>query len=187
MGATPIAVTAPTRSTPRAWPVAPAQGPPRPPPPAWRSPVWAPTRAARCACLPRSAAWSESGRRQGWSPAPGAGRWLGPMTPSGLWRGRVPTRAPAADVRGLRIGLVSELLGLATGVIADGVRAAAQGLEHAGAHVVPVSLPSLDGAAAIQRIVQGAAVNHAHVGWIEGQRGSTAPAGPKRLEARAPG
>jgi aspartyl-tRNA(Asn)/glutamyl-tRNA(Gln) amidotransferase subunit A len=93
--------------------------------------------------------------------------------------------APAPEVRGLRVGLVQELLALASGAIADGVRAAAQRLEHAGAHVVPVSLPSLAGAAAIQRIVQGAEASHAHAGWFEAQRERYAPEVRTRLEAGA--
>ena len=93
--------------------------------------------------------------------------------------------APAPDVGGLRIGLVEELLALASGAIADGVRAAALVLERAGAHVVPVSLPSLAWAGAIQRIVQGAEAAHAHAGWFEAQRERYAPEVCARLEAGA--
>jgi aspartyl-tRNA(Asn)/glutamyl-tRNA(Gln) amidotransferase subunit A len=91
--------------------------------------------------------------------------------------------APVPEVGGLRIGLVAELMVLASSAIADGVRAAAQRLEQAGAHIVPVSLPSLAGAGAIGRIVQGAEAAHAHAGWFEAQRDHYAPAVRARLEA----
>ena len=101
----------------------------------------------------------------------------------GVLTGAPAAPAPVPEVGSLRIGLVQELLELASGAIADGVRAAAHGLERAGAHVVPVSLPSLAGARAIQRIIQGAEAAHAHAGWFETQRERYAPAVRTRLEA----
>ena len=90
--------------------------------------------------------------------------------------------APRAEVTGLRIGLVTELLGLAEAPVADAMGAAVKLLREQGAEVVDVALPDLGRAAAIHRIVQCCEVAAAHAPWFAAQRDRYAPEVRARIE-----
>jgi aspartyl-tRNA(Asn)/glutamyl-tRNA(Gln) amidotransferase subunit A len=91
--------------------------------------------------------------------------------------------APRPDVRGLRLGLATELLDHAEEPVADAVGAAVELLREKGAEVVDVALPDLGRAAAIHRIVQACEVAAAHAPWFASQRDRYAPEVRARIEA----
>jgi Asp-tRNA(Asn)/Glu-tRNA(Gln) amidotransferase A subunit family amidase len=97
--------------------------------------------------------------------------------------GRPPGPAPRPEVAGLRLGVATELHALAEEPVADALDAAAAGLREAGAEVVDRTLPDLDRATAIHRIVQACEVAAAHAPWFERQRDRYAPGVRARIEA----
>jgi aspartyl-tRNA(Asn)/glutamyl-tRNA(Gln) amidotransferase subunit A len=74
-------------------------------------------------------------------------------------------------------------MGLAEEPVAEALDAAADGLREAGAEIVDCSLPDLDRATAIHRIVQACEVAAAHAPWFERQRDRYAPEVRARIEA----
>jgi aspartyl-tRNA(Asn)/glutamyl-tRNA(Gln) amidotransferase subunit A len=90
-----------------------------------------------------------------------------------------PTRP---EVRGLRLGLATELLDLCEEPVAEAIGAAVELLREEGAEVVDVALPDLARANAIHRIVQACEVAAAHAPWFERQRNLYAPEVRARIE-----
>jgi aspartyl-tRNA(Asn)/glutamyl-tRNA(Gln) amidotransferase subunit A len=114
---------------------------------------------------------------------------IGPLAPDVATASRVldviagrERPAPTPRVEGMRIGLASALLELATEPVAEAIRAAADGLRGQGAEVVDVALPDLGRAAAIHRIVQACEVAGAHAAWFADQRDRYAPEVRARIE-----
>ncbi|MGH2939140.1 MAG: amidase [Solirubrobacterales bacterium] len=97
--------------------------------------------------------------------------------------GRTPAPAPRPEVHGLRLGVATSLMGLAEEPVAGALGVAADGLREAGAEVVDCSIPNLDRATAIHRIVQACEVAAAHAPWFERQRDRYAPEVRARIEA----
>jgi aspartyl-tRNA(Asn)/glutamyl-tRNA(Gln) amidotransferase subunit A len=99
----------------------------------------------------------------------------------GLMTGRErPT--PPPDVSGMRIGLATELVGLAEEPVAEAIGAAVAHLREEGAEVLDVALPDLGRAVAIHRIVQCCEVAAAHAPWFAAQRDRYAPEVRARIE-----
>jgi aspartyl-tRNA(Asn)/glutamyl-tRNA(Gln) amidotransferase subunit A len=90
--------------------------------------------------------------------------------------------APTPAVRGMRIGLATELLDLAEEPVAEAIGATVERLREQGAEVVDVALPDLGRAAAIHRIVQCCEVAAAHAPWFAAQRDRYAPEVRARIE-----
>jgi Asp-tRNA(Asn)/Glu-tRNA(Gln) amidotransferase A subunit family amidase len=75
-----------------------------------------------------------------------------------------------APLRGLRLGLLEQLLESAEDYVARGVLDTARRLENLGAKVVPVRLKLLRHAAAIQPLIQQAEAARSHGPWFEVQQ-----------------
>jgi aspartyl-tRNA(Asn)/glutamyl-tRNA(Gln) amidotransferase subunit A len=86
------------------------------------------------------------------------------------------------EVRGLRLGLATELLDLCEEPVAEAIGAAVELLREEGAEVVDLALPDLERANAIHRIVQASEVAAAHAPWFERQRDLYAPEVRARIE-----
>ncbi|MBS1894466.1 MAG: amidase [Actinobacteria bacterium] len=97
--------------------------------------------------------------------------------------GRPPEPAPRPEVAALRLGVATTLMGLAEEPVADALDAAVRGLRDAGAEIVDRTLPDLDRATAIHRIVQACEVAAVHAPWFERQRDRYAPGVRARIEA----
>jgi aspartyl-tRNA(Asn)/glutamyl-tRNA(Gln) amidotransferase subunit A len=96
--------------------------------------------------------------------------------------GRPPVPAPRPEVAGLHLGLATELLNLAEEPVAEAIGGAVAGLRAEGAAIVDCSLPDLERATAIHRIVQAAEVAAAHAPWFDRQRDLYAPEVRARIE-----
>jgi aspartyl-tRNA(Asn)/glutamyl-tRNA(Gln) amidotransferase subunit A len=90
---------------------------------------------------------------------------------------------PRADVRGLRLGLATDLIDLADPPVAEGVRSAAARLAALGAEVVERRTGLLPHANAVHRLIQMAEASQVHAPWFEEQRDRYAPGVRDRLEA----
>ena len=90
---------------------------------------------------------------------------------------------PDPDVRGLRLGLVEELVELTDAAVAEGVAAAADHLATLGAEIVPLRVDLLRHAPAIHRVVQHAESARVHEPWFGAQRDRYAPPVRVRIEA----
>jgi aspartyl-tRNA(Asn)/glutamyl-tRNA(Gln) amidotransferase subunit A len=90
--------------------------------------------------------------------------------------------APRPEVSGMRIGLATELVGLAEEPVAEAIEATAGHLREQGAELVDVVLPDFGRAAAIHRIVQCCEVAAAHAPWFAEQRDRYAPDVLARIE-----
>jgi aspartyl-tRNA(Asn)/glutamyl-tRNA(Gln) amidotransferase subunit A len=88
----------------------------------------------------------------------------------------------ATPLRGLRLGLLEQLIEAADGYVAEGVLDAARRLEARGAELVPVRLELLRHATAIQPLIQQAEAARAHAPWFEGQQDHYGEAVRTRLE-----
>jgi aspartyl-tRNA(Asn)/glutamyl-tRNA(Gln) amidotransferase subunit A len=86
------------------------------------------------------------------------------------------------EVRGMRLGLATELLALCEEPVAEAIGVAVEALREEGAEIVDVVLPDLDRANAIHRIVQCCEVAAAHAAWFERQRDLYAPEVRARIE-----
>jgi aspartyl-tRNA(Asn)/glutamyl-tRNA(Gln) amidotransferase subunit A len=95
--------------------------------------------------------------------------------------GREPQPA-RPEVRGLRLGLATELLDLCEEPVAEAIGAAVELLREEGAEVVDLALPDLARANAIHRIVQCCEVAAAHAAWFDRQRDLYAPEVRARIE-----
>jgi aspartyl-tRNA(Asn)/glutamyl-tRNA(Gln) amidotransferase subunit A len=89
---------------------------------------------------------------------------------------------PRPEVRGLRLGLATELLDRCEEPVAEAIEAAVEVLREEGAEVVDLALPDLERANAIHRIVQACEVATAHAAWFERQRDLYAPEVRARIE-----
>jgi aspartyl-tRNA(Asn)/glutamyl-tRNA(Gln) amidotransferase subunit A len=96
---------------------------------------------------------------------------------------RPPAPAPRPEVAGLRLGIATSLIDLAAEPVAEAIDAAAADLREQGAEIVDCTLPDLDLAMVIHRIVQTTEVAAAHAPWFERQRDRYAPAVRARIEA----
>ncbi|MBS1860127.1 MAG: amidase [Actinobacteria bacterium] len=96
--------------------------------------------------------------------------------------GRPPAPAPRPEVGGLRLGLATALLDRSEEPVAEAIGATASALREAGAEVVDCTLPDLERAVAIHRIVQAAEVAAAHAPWFAEQRDRYAPEVRARIE-----
>ncbi len=92
------------------------------------------------------------------------------------------TPSPRPEVRGLRLGLATELVALCEEPVAEAIGRAVEALREEGATVVEVALPDLTRAIAIHRIVQCCEVAAAHATWFERQRDLYAPEVRARIE-----
>jgi aspartyl-tRNA(Asn)/glutamyl-tRNA(Gln) amidotransferase subunit A len=99
-----------------------------------------------------------------------------------VFAGRPPAPAPRPEVAGLHLGLATELLNLAEEPVAEAIGGAVAGLRAEGAAIVDCSLPDLERATAIHRIVQAAEVAAAHAPWFNRQRDLYAPEVRARIE-----
>jgi Asp-tRNA(Asn)/Glu-tRNA(Gln) amidotransferase A subunit family amidase len=97
--------------------------------------------------------------------------------------GRPVSPAPVPEVRGLRLGLATELLDISEEPVAEAISAAVAHLRAEGAEIVDLTLPDLARANAIHRIVQCCEVAAAHASWFERQRDLYAPEVRARIEA----
>ncbi len=80
-------------------------------------------------------------------------------------------RPPAeVDVRGLRLGVIEELVDASDPYVAEGVSGARDNLESLGADVVPLTFDLLRYANAMHRIVQQAEAARVHAPWFDTQR-----------------
>jgi aspartyl-tRNA(Asn)/glutamyl-tRNA(Gln) amidotransferase subunit A len=89
---------------------------------------------------------------------------------------------PRPEVRGLRLGLATELLDRCEEPVAEAIGAAVEALREEGAEVVDLALPDLERANAIHRIIQACEVAAAHAPWFERQRDLYAPEVRARIE-----
>jgi aspartyl-tRNA(Asn)/glutamyl-tRNA(Gln) amidotransferase subunit A len=96
--------------------------------------------------------------------------------------GRPDRPSPRPEVRGLRLGLATDLLDLAEEPVAEVLGAAVDFLRVEGAEVVDLALPDLERATAIHRIVQATEVAAAHAPWFDQQRDRYAPEVRARIE-----
>jgi len=92
-----------------------------------------------------------------------------------------PGREP--DVKGLRLGVVEELVDAAEPYVADALAATARELETLGADVVPLRFELLHHAIAIHHLVQQAEAAEVHAPWFDEQRDRYAEPVRRRLEA----
>ena len=90
--------------------------------------------------------------------------------------------APRPQVRGMRIGLATELVDLAEEPVAEAIGDTVDQLREQGAEVVDVALPDLARATAIHRIVQCCEVAGVHAPWFAEQRDRYAPEVRARIE-----
>src|SRR6201999_4654487 len=79
-------------------------------------------------------------------------------------------------------GLAHELVETAEEPVAAAIDSAVAALREAGAEIVDVSLPDLERANGIHRIIQCCEVAAAHAGWFERQRDLYAPEVRARIE-----
>ncbi len=86
------------------------------------------------------------------------------------------------EVRGMRLGLATELLALCEEPVAEAIGVAVKALREEGAEIVDVPLPDLDRANAIHRIVQCCEVAAAHAAWFDRQRDLYSPEVRARIE-----
>ncbi|HEY0279184.1 MAG TPA: amidase [Solirubrobacterales bacterium] len=86
------------------------------------------------------------------------------------------------EVRGMRLGLATELLAICEEPVAEAIGLAVETLREEGAEIVEVALPDLERANAIHRIVQCCEVAAAHASWFERQRDLYAPEVRARIE-----
>jgi aspartyl-tRNA(Asn)/glutamyl-tRNA(Gln) amidotransferase subunit A len=86
------------------------------------------------------------------------------------------------EVRGMRLGLATELLALCEEPVAEAIGVAVEALREEGAEIVDVTLPDLGRANAIHRIIQCCEVAAAHAAWFERQRDLYAPEVRARIE-----
>ncbi len=91
-----------------------------------------------------------------------------------------PPRRP--EVKGMRLGLATELLAICEEPVAEAIGLAVEALREEGAEIVEVTLPDLARANAIHRIVQCCEVAAAHASWFERQRDLYAPEVRARIE-----
>lgn len=96
--------------------------------------------------------------------------------------GRAAAAAPRPEVDGLRLGIARSLVELAEEPVAAAIGDAATVLTDAGAEVVDCTLPDLERATAIHRIVQCCEVAAAHAPWFAEQRDRYAPEVRARIE-----
>jgi aspartyl-tRNA(Asn)/glutamyl-tRNA(Gln) amidotransferase subunit A len=99
----------------------------------------------------------------------------------GLMTGR-DSPSPRPEVRGMRLGLATELLAICEEPVAEAIGLAVEALREGGAEIVEVALPDLARANAIHRIVQCCEVAAAHASWFERQRDLYAPEVRARIE-----
>jgi aspartyl-tRNA(Asn)/glutamyl-tRNA(Gln) amidotransferase subunit A len=90
--------------------------------------------------------------------------------------------SPRPEVRGMRLGLATELLAICEEPVAEAIGLAVEALREGGAEIVEVALPDLARANAIHRIVQCCEVAAAHASWFERQRDLYAPEVRARIE-----
>jgi aspartyl-tRNA(Asn)/glutamyl-tRNA(Gln) amidotransferase subunit A len=90
--------------------------------------------------------------------------------------------SPRPEVRGLRLGLATELLDLCEEPVAEAIGAAVEALREEGAEIVDIALPDLERANAVHRILQACEVAAAHAAWFERQRHLYAPEVRARIE-----
>jgi aspartyl-tRNA(Asn)/glutamyl-tRNA(Gln) amidotransferase subunit A len=90
--------------------------------------------------------------------------------------------APRPEVRGMRLGLATELLASCEEPVAEAIGLTVEALREGGAEIVDVVLPDLARANAIHRIVQCCEVAAAHASWFERQRDLYAPEVRARIE-----
>lgn len=95
---------------------------------------------------------------------------------------RPPAPAPRPEVGGLRLGLATALLDRSEEPVAEAIGAAAAALRAAGAEVADCTLPDLDRAVAVHRIIQAVEVAAAHAPWFAEQRDRYAPEVRARIE-----
>lgn len=88
-----------------------------------------------------------------------------------------------ADVRGVRLGLVEELIECAAPGVAAAVRETARGLSSLGADIVELRFQHLRVAPAIHRVVQVAEPAQVHASWFDEQRDHYAEPVRRLLEA----
>jgi aspartyl-tRNA(Asn)/glutamyl-tRNA(Gln) amidotransferase subunit A len=96
--------------------------------------------------------------------------------------GRAPAAAPRPEIEGLRLGFARSTVELAEEPVAAAIGEAATALADAGAEVVDCTLPDLERATAIHRIVQCCEVAAAHAPWFAEQRDRYAPEVRARIE-----
>lgn len=99
-----------------------------------------------------------------------------------LMAGRPPSPSPRPEVRGMRLGLATELLAICEEPVAEAIGLAVERLREEGARIVEVALPDLARAISIHRIVQCCEVAAAHASWFERQRDLYAPEVRARIE-----
>jgi aspartyl-tRNA(Asn)/glutamyl-tRNA(Gln) amidotransferase subunit A len=99
-----------------------------------------------------------------------------------LMAGRPARPSPRPEVRGLRLGLATELFDRCEEPVAEALGAAVELLREADAEIVDVALPDLERATAIHRIVQACEVAAAHAPWFATQRDRYAPEVRARIE-----
>jgi aspartyl-tRNA(Asn)/glutamyl-tRNA(Gln) amidotransferase subunit A len=99
----------------------------------------------------------------------------------GLMTGR-DSPSPRPEMRGMRLGLATELLAICEEPVAEAIGLAVEALREEGAEIVEVTLPDLARASAIHRIVQCCEVAAAHASWFERQRDLYAPEVRARIE-----
>jgi aspartyl-tRNA(Asn)/glutamyl-tRNA(Gln) amidotransferase subunit A len=102
---------------------------------------------------------------------------LGVMSGKGIPLPREP------DVRGLRIGIVEELVDAAEPYVSDALAAAVADLEADGAAVVPLRFALLRHTTAVHQLVQQAEAARVHAPWFDSQRDRYAEPVRRRLEA----
>jgi aspartyl-tRNA(Asn)/glutamyl-tRNA(Gln) amidotransferase subunit A len=98
-----------------------------------------------------------------------------------------PGRPRAGDeplkLRGMRVGVLEQLMDAAEPYVGDGVTAAARRLEDAGATLEPVRIDGLEDAPEIHRVIQQAEAAQVHEPWFESQRERYEAGVRQRLEA----
>jgi aspartyl-tRNA(Asn)/glutamyl-tRNA(Gln) amidotransferase subunit A len=98
--------------------------------------------------------------------------------------GRDDLRPPSdAEVRGLRLGVIEDLVAGSEPYVAEGIADLRDGLEELGAEVVPLDLDMLRYAGAMHRVVQQAEAARVHAPWFDAQRDRYAESVRQLLEA----
>jgi aspartyl-tRNA(Asn)/glutamyl-tRNA(Gln) amidotransferase subunit A len=96
----------------------------------------------------------------------------------------VPRFEPRPDgIRGLRLGVIEELVAGAEQYVADGTTAAVEHLAALGAEIVPVRLDLLRQAAAMHLVVQQTEAAQVHAPWFDAHRDHYSEQVRRRLEA----